>query len=84
MPSKGHQWGDGSKFVTLDTEVMEKDSLNTYIEAKNDTFSPFATTGITIVRSAGFPKFNNMSRWILHHPEPKDTTEAKRDKYIRK
>jgi PGF-pre-PGF domain-containing protein len=37
---------DGSKWVTLDTIVKEKDSTNTYYEATTDTFSPFAITGL--------------------------------------
>jgi len=37
---------DGSKWVTLDTGVMEKDSTNTYYEATTYTFSPYAITGL--------------------------------------
>ncbi len=37
---------DGSKWVTLHTGVMEKDSTNTYYEATTDTFSPFTITGL--------------------------------------
>jgi PGF-pre-PGF domain-containing protein len=37
---------DGSKWVTLDTTVKEKDGTNTYFEATTDTFSPFAITGL--------------------------------------
>jgi hypothetical protein len=37
---------DGSKWLTLDTTVKEKDGTNTYFEATTDTFSPFAITGL--------------------------------------
>ncbi|MDD1744310.1 MAG: PGF-pre-PGF domain-containing protein, partial [Candidatus Methanoperedens sp.] len=37
---------DGSKWLTLDTTLKEKDSANSYFEATTDTFSPFAITGL--------------------------------------
>jgi PGF-pre-PGF domain-containing protein len=43
---------DGSKWVTLDIGVKEKDSTNTYFEATTDTFSPFAITGFKEVSKA--------------------------------
>jgi len=37
---------DGSKWITLETSEKMKDSTNTYLEGKTDSFSSFAITGM--------------------------------------
>lgn len=61
---------DSSKWVTLDTEVMEKDGVNTYFEATTTTFSPFAATGIRSVQSDAFSENGTLN---VLQPEPTGT-----------
>ncbi len=43
---------DGSKWIQLETSEKKKDSTHTYFEAKTDSFSRFAITGIKAPASA--------------------------------
>jgi S-layer protein (TIGR01567 family) len=58
---------DGSKWIQLETSEKGRDNVYAYFEAKTDSFSPFAMTGIKAVPSSAPPETT------ATQPEPVET-----------
>lgn len=51
---------DGSKWITLDTNEIRKDSTTTYFESGTEDFSSFAISGITEITAAQTPSLTQI------------------------